>query len=217
VSVPAETTVPPTPAVDARGRRAAPTLHPGERPVFAATDGRRARRLRIVALVAAGLVALWLVALVAGILGFGRLPLVPDVRPSTAAPKAVPHWKRPSAAPSAAATRRIPARGRSGRAARGAIRGAGTRSPGAASRRSTNAPRSVRRTPAGTRRAAGGTPAASAPNTTSGQRVGQTGIAPPTSSRPASPPGQQRRSTLTTTDSTVSPGQGVTHRAYSTR
>src|SRR3954453_1112835 len=84
-------TAPLTPAVDARGRHAVLRPRPGEQPVFAATDGRRARRLRIVALVAAALVALWLIALVAGTLGFGRLPIVPDVRPPPATPKVVPH------------------------------------------------------------------------------------------------------------------------------
>jgi hypothetical protein len=45
-----------------------------ELPVFVANDGRRARRLRLVAAGIGVLALLWLVALAAGMLGFGRLP-----------------------------------------------------------------------------------------------------------------------------------------------
>jgi hypothetical protein len=45
-----------------------------ERPVFLAADGRRARRLRVVAFAVTVLAVLWLVALAAGTLGFGSLP-----------------------------------------------------------------------------------------------------------------------------------------------
>jgi translation initiation factor IF-2 len=51
--------------------------HARERAVFVAEDGRRARALRGVARVAAGLMLLWIVALVAGAMGAGRLPVVP--------------------------------------------------------------------------------------------------------------------------------------------
>jgi hypothetical protein len=51
--------------------------HARERSVFVAKDGRRARALRGVARVAAGLMLLWIVALVAGAVGAGRLPVVP--------------------------------------------------------------------------------------------------------------------------------------------
>jgi hypothetical protein len=47
---------------------------PHDSPVFLASDGRRARRLRLVASGSAVLALLWLVALAAGMLGFGRLP-----------------------------------------------------------------------------------------------------------------------------------------------
>jgi hypothetical protein len=47
---------------------------PHELPVFVANDGRRARRLRLVAAGVGVLALLWLVALAAGMLGFGRLP-----------------------------------------------------------------------------------------------------------------------------------------------
>jgi hypothetical protein len=51
--------------------------HPREHSVFVATDGRRARVLRGVARVAAGLMLLWIVTLFAGAVGAGRLPVVP--------------------------------------------------------------------------------------------------------------------------------------------
>lgn len=46
-------------------------------PIFAAADGRRERLLRTAARSVAVLVALWLTALLAGAVGFGRLPGVP--------------------------------------------------------------------------------------------------------------------------------------------
>jgi hypothetical protein len=45
-----------------------------ELPVFVASDGRRARRLRLAASAIAVLALLWLAALAVGMLGFGRLP-----------------------------------------------------------------------------------------------------------------------------------------------
>jgi hypothetical protein len=47
---------------------------PTERPVFVATDGRRARRLRYAAVVTAVVAFAWVAALAIGMLGFGRLP-----------------------------------------------------------------------------------------------------------------------------------------------
>lgn len=47
---------------------------PGRLPVFVSADGRRRRVLRLAGRVVAGLTALWLVALLAGALGLGRLP-----------------------------------------------------------------------------------------------------------------------------------------------
>lgn len=59
----------------APGRPAPPISPEAEEPaVFVAADGARARRLRLVGRAVAALVALWLVALVAGTLGFGSLP-----------------------------------------------------------------------------------------------------------------------------------------------
>src|SRR5438132_12432084 len=46
-------------------------------PVFASNDGRRERVLKRVGGVAAVLVVLWLAALLAGAIGFGRLPGLP--------------------------------------------------------------------------------------------------------------------------------------------
>src|SRR3954453_19173335 len=48
-------------------------VHTPERPVFAATTPARPRALKIAGRVTAGLVALWLVALVLGTFGFGPL------------------------------------------------------------------------------------------------------------------------------------------------
>lgn len=46
-------------------------------PVFVSESGRRARALRLAAKVAGGLTALWVVALLAGVLGLGRFPGLP--------------------------------------------------------------------------------------------------------------------------------------------
>ena len=51
-----------------------------ERAIFVASDGRRARVLRRVALVAALLACLWVVGLTLGMLGFGNLPGVSVVK-----------------------------------------------------------------------------------------------------------------------------------------
>ena len=56
--------------------QAAPSTIP-ERPVFVAEHGRRALVMRFVARTAAALAGLWLVGLLAGAFGFGRLPAVP--------------------------------------------------------------------------------------------------------------------------------------------
>jgi hypothetical protein len=50
---------------------------PSERPVFFAEDGRRAQVLRVVVRSAAAVTGVWLIALLAGAFGFGRLPAVP--------------------------------------------------------------------------------------------------------------------------------------------
>jgi hypothetical protein len=46
-------------------------------PVFSADDGRRERALRVVGRIVAVVVGVWLLALFAGAMGFGRLPLIP--------------------------------------------------------------------------------------------------------------------------------------------
>lgn len=53
-----------------------------ERPVFAARGHRRPLWLARISRAVALLVGLWVIALVAGALGLGRLPGVPDLRPS---------------------------------------------------------------------------------------------------------------------------------------
>jgi hypothetical protein len=59
-----------------KNREEAPTRARAEQPVFAATDGRRARRLRRAAAVVAGLACVWLVGLALGTGGFDGLPRV---------------------------------------------------------------------------------------------------------------------------------------------
>jgi hypothetical protein len=98
-----------------------------ERPVFVADDGRRARRLALGARAAAALVAIWAVALVAGGVGFARLPaLHPSAaaRPGATSPVALrPHanvrarWRLRGAP-------RLSARGTDVRLACPAVRGA---------------------------------------------------------------------------------------------
>src|SRR3954464_12032575 len=61
----AEAEAPPVPPAEA------PAFAAQERPVFAATTPARPRALRLAGRVTAGLVALWLVALVLGTFGFG--------------------------------------------------------------------------------------------------------------------------------------------------
>jgi pyruvate/2-oxoglutarate dehydrogenase complex dihydrolipoamide acyltransferase (E2) component len=50
---------------------------PSIQPVFSADDGRRERALRVVGRLVAVAVGIWLLALLAGAVGFGSLPLVP--------------------------------------------------------------------------------------------------------------------------------------------
>ncbi len=72
---------------------------PGRLPVFVSTDGRRRRMLRLAGRVVAGLTAPWLIALLAGALGLGRLPGVS--LPEVAAGE---HADAPAAAPAKAHT-----------------------------------------------------------------------------------------------------------------
>ena len=69
-------------------------------PVFVSADGRRRRVLRLAGRVLAGLTVLWLLALLAGVLGLGRLPGVtlPESAPGhqSHAPAAAPAAGRPS-------------------------------------------------------------------------------------------------------------------------
>src|SRR5829696_1981107 len=79
-------------------------------PVFVSTRKRRGRMFRLVGYGLAGVTALWLVALLAGAVGFGRLPAVPlpqipgtgdsAVKPSPI--EATGKARKPSGAPTAA-------------------------------------------------------------------------------------------------------------------
>lgn len=200
-----------------------------ERPVFAAADGRRARRLRVAALLAAALVGLWVAALAAGMLGFGRLPGVPDLtsRPPDAHRATAPGWTRTPPGGGGGSLFAAPA----GRAATlGRLR-APTTSPGARSTRpASGAHRSL---PAGSRGAGGarptparaparanaGVPSTGAATARPGHRVGQSTTAPTTSARPSTPPGQQRRAAPTTGSGTLATpghGQGATRTTATT-
>lgn len=61
-------------AVFTRMQRTSALSLPDERPIFVATDGRRARWLRYSAAAAVVLACLWLAGLSIGLLGFGHLP-----------------------------------------------------------------------------------------------------------------------------------------------
>jgi hypothetical protein len=50
---------------------------PADRPVFVDESGRRARLLRVAGAFVVGLLALWMIAVAAGLMGLGRLPGVP--------------------------------------------------------------------------------------------------------------------------------------------
>src|SRR3954465_6459259 len=104
-------------------------VHAPERPVFAATTPTRPRVLKLAGRVTAGLVALWLVALLLGTFGFGPvagigLPRIggdgpggrtpePARESAPAAPRAAPATpaRDPPRAPPAAPHQRVPASG----------------------------------------------------------------------------------------------------------
>jgi hypothetical protein len=87
----------------------APAFAPAEKPVFAADNPLRARALRLVGRFAAGLVGLWLVALVMGAFGLGHVPGIqlPQIVGGDGAQKSagakLEHAKRSPAAPATAA------------------------------------------------------------------------------------------------------------------
>jgi hypothetical protein len=132
---------------------------PEERSVFVSPDGRRARLLRALGRIAALITAAWLVALVAGALGFGRMPGLPlPAIGALAKPTGPPAPRAPAAggvrkqAPSPvlrpirpagqSATRALPQRGRGS----GASRSRGGASSGS---RSSGAPSSGGKTSSG--------------------------------------------------------------------
>ncbi len=156
--------------------------------MFAAPNGRRRRRVRASAMVLGGLVSLWLVALIAGMLGFGGLPALP-------VPGAL-GGERDAVAPSVTPLSDSPA-GR--RASRSALRS--TASP-----RSSNSAR-VSRSPAPTRRVARRRSSSTGPasshvaapvaTTRPGRRVGQSAAGAAPTSGSASP-GQAKKAVAPT-------------------
>lgn len=157
-----------------------------ERPIFVAEGDRRARWLARLGRAAAVLVALWLVALLAGALGFGRLPGVPYLGPGShnAHHAVTPQSSRPPAPTATPRNAAIPPRG--GRRAASA----------AASRRA----RAAGRRNAGRGGAAGGSTRIVAPGGGSGARP----------SPLAASPTVQRRSGITSPPSTTL-GRSVTN------
>jgi hypothetical protein len=163
---------------------------PGERAVFASPDGRRGRRLRRAGRVVAALIVLWLAALLAGALGFGRLPGVPDLGSARGAPHRAPTLiprpahrataSRPGAAKSTASASRS-----STSAAQGRVRG-------------------VSRTPSTSAGAQSGTPASTGVGTSSGGASSQSGSGV---SKPPKPEQPGRR--VGQSGTTSSPGRGV--------
>lgn len=189
-------------------RPSAATERPGE-PVFVSASGNRERALRLGARAVVALVILWLVALLAGALGLGRLPGVPlpDVGKVNAPPAHAAAGKLgPSSAahrPKAASAK--PARGKRSRspATTKPVRGkrsaspATTKPPGGQGRRGSQrqaiGPRPPMNEVAPTRGAQGlpGSgalpPAAASPPATT-VTPGRSGTAPGSADRPSGPP-----------------------------
>jgi hypothetical protein len=180
-----------------------------ERAVFVSEDGRRARRLRRVAVVAAVLACLWAAGLVVGMVGFGSLPGVALVKGLRQGPN--PAEPTPAAAVVERAARvshaNIAALQRSTGAARRAL--AGARSP---ARKAAADAKSRKQSASRPSPVAGGTPAQ--PSNPAGRvrgwsRKGQP--APPGQVRRVTPPlqsrGRRRGQTTPTTPPPPPPGQ----------
>ena len=156
--------------------------------MFASDDDRRARRLALLARAGVVLVVLWVLALLAGALGLGRLPGVPlpavgKISQGADAP-ATQHRPKAPADTSATPTFLAP---RSEAATRPST--AGTRHDTAAARRRSDASRpqsGTRSRP--NRRPASTAPATPAPAATRPPQAN--GNATPTRRRPTTPPGQ---------------------------
>jgi hypothetical protein len=165
-------------------RRATPLAPASETQVFVAEDGRRAQLLRALGAVAAVLMAIWLVALIAGAFGLGRLPAVP-----------LPHVGALREAP-AAAERQAPRRGPASSTSTPAPASSGDATPGAIAPSLSPVP-SERR--ANARSRTHGSPRTTAP--------GQTGAAPTPSG--ITPPNGARGKSKDRTSSHTPPGQSV--------
>jgi hypothetical protein len=87
-----QTVMSPATVTPERTESPAPRPPAPEKPVFAATSQRRPRALKLLGRFAAGLVGLWLVALVLGSFGFGEVPGIQ-------LPRIVGHDPKPAAQP----------------------------------------------------------------------------------------------------------------------
>lgn len=182
-----------------------------ERAVFVAEDGRRARRLRRAAVVAALVACLWVVGLGIGMLGFGRLPGVSLVErvfdgPGGSGAHITPVSRNDAAQP--ASERSGVARRVASQIARGSQPASSSR---ARARRSTSSPRNPSRPPAAV--LAPAPPAQQPVNPAQRQRgwAREGATAPPGQLRKSEPPpppgtrGQRRGQTPTTTTTTTTP------------
>jgi hypothetical protein len=167
---------------------------PRERAVFASPDGRRGRRLRLAGRVVAALIVVWLAALLAGALGFGRLPGVPDLGSASGAPhralssRGAPVRVTGSRSPASKASTAL-AQGSSTSAAQGRERG-------------------VSRTPSTSAGSHAGAPASTGAGTSSGGSGSQSGSGSGSgSSKPSKAVLPGRR--VGQSDATSSPGRGV--------
>jgi hypothetical protein len=184
--------------------------HAPERAIFVAADGRRARRLRRAAFVAAFLACLWVVGLGVGMLGFGSLPGVSVVKQqvdeitggSPDEPRAERKDLRRTVRRSSLLESRVVANARQSAAVQSQAR-AGSR-PTAS--RPVSRPPAAQVTPPVAQQ-----PVNPAQRTRGWARDGQT--APPGQARRITPPpppgtrGQHRGQTLPTTPPPVPPGQ----------
>jgi hypothetical protein len=157
-----------------------------ERPVFAATSGTRPRALKLFGRVAAGLVGLWLVALVLGALGLGQvagitLPTIGggDDHPSKA--EAAAKAERDAAAPHISAAS-LTARGPAGRRV-------STNDPARSGGRTSASP-TARRTHSGTGRAGSSSQGSNQGGATTSTGTSQLGTATPAPGSSSTAPGQ---------------------------
>lgn len=150
-------------------------------PVFSAEDDRRERVLRVVGRLVAVVVGVWLLALLAGAMGFGHLPRLPG---SSLLDRAV---NRPSKAPAETPSANPTAGGNQNLAARTVARGAKRRveSPSARRRTSGQPKPPAARQPPSARQVPPPVTLPPSPGRPRGRAVRRHGVQPP----PAPPPG----------------------------